>query len=202
MALADPFDLLAEFPGWSTDFDLVFRQETSRQANGRTRVKDLGSPIWGGTYQSVSMDANQLDRWRARLNALNGGERRFIGYSLSRCRPIAHPGSTTLPAGTLHTIDANRKAIRVNGLTGIKLQVGDMIQIGDADLHRVEEDATGPLTALFEVRPHIWPGVVTGAAVKIVRPACLMTIVPGSISTQAEVSTGRGTVSFQAMEAR
>lgn len=202
MALADPFDLLADFPGWSTDFDLIYRQESSRQANGRTRVKDFGSPLWGGTWQSARLSANALDRWRARLNALDGGVKRFIAYPLSRCRPIEHPGNGTLPQGTLNSIDANRKAIRVNGLTGIKLRAGDMIQIGASDLHRLEEDATGPLTGLFEVRPHIWPGVVTGAAVKVVRPFCHMTIVPGSIATSAEASTGRGTISFQAVEAR
>ncbi|MBP0439581.1 hypothetical protein [Tianweitania sediminis] len=198
MAIADPFDLLADFPGWSTEFDLVHRQETSRQANGVTRLKDLGSPIWGGAWQSRIMRANELDRWRARLNALEGGARRFLGYSSSRCRPITHPGSGTLPTGSLGTIAANRKTISVSGLGSVALKAGDLIQIGATDLHRVVEDAAGS----FEVRPHIWPGVSAGAAVRIMKPACLMTIVPGSISASADPSTGRGAISFQGLEAR
>ncbi|MBP0438417.1 hypothetical protein [Tianweitania sediminis] len=198
MALADPFDILADFPGWSIEFDLVHRQETSRQANGVTRVKDLGSPIWGGTWQSRVLRANELDRWRARLNALEGGAKRFIAYASSRCRPIAHPGSGALPAGSLGSIASNRKTISVSGLAGVSLKAGDLIQIGAADLHRVVEDASGS----FEVRPHIWPGVSAGAAVKIAKPSCLMTIVPGSVSASADPSTGRGAISFQGLEAR
>ena len=38
--------------------------------------------------------------------------------------------------------------------------------------------------------------------VSVYRPFCLMAIVPGSISSQADPQTGRGTVSFQAIEAR
>lgn len=79
-----------------------------------------------------------------------------------------------------------------------------MVQIGTKDLHQVMEAAVAVagLTPLFEVRPHIWPGVATGAAVSISRPACIMAIVPGSISSTADMATGRGVVSFQAIEAR
>ncbi len=202
MALVYPLDILDGFPGWTTEFEPVFRQEQSRQANGVTRVKDQGSPIWRGAWQSKVLSANALDHWRARLEALEGGLKTFRGYSLSRCRPIAHPGSSALPQGALHTIGANRNAIRVNNIAGITLSIGDIIQIGDADIHRVMEPAAGTLTALFEVRPHLWPGVATGATVRLVKPSCIMTLVPGSVSSQADPQTGRGSISFQGMEAR
>lgn len=202
MSISYPLDLLDGFPGWSIEFDLLYRQEQSRQANGRTIVKDMGSPLWRGTYQSRSLSPNELDAWRARLASLENGLQTFKGYALSRCRPILHPGSSALPIGSLHTIDASRKAIRGSGLTGISLSVGDMIQIGTKDLHQVMEPAVGTLTGLFEVRPHLWPGVVTGAAVSIMKPACIMAIVPSSISSTADMATGRGTISFQAIEAR
>lgn len=201
MALTYPLDLLAGFPGWTTQFEPLFRQELSRQANGRTRSKDLGSPLWMGAWQSRSLSPNELDYWRARLEAMEGGIKEFLGYSLSRCRPIAHPGNAALPIGTLSTI-ADRKTIRVDGLTGITLSVGDLIRIGTRNVHRVQEPATGPLTALFEVRPHLWPETVTGDTVTIERPSCPMTIVAGSVSSPADPATGRGVVSFQAIESR
>ncbi|WP_244563638.1 hypothetical protein [Ensifer aridi] len=80
-----------------------------------------------------------------------------------------------------------------------------MIQIGSKDLYRVQEDVVADgagLTPLLEVRPHLWPGTVTGTAVSVVRPHCYMTIVPGSINTDADKATGRGSVSFSAIEAR
>ncbi|MFC3206885.1 hypothetical protein [Aquamicrobium soli] len=202
MSITYPVDLLAAWPGWCTDFSLLWRQEQSRQANGRTIVKDLGSPLWQATYQSRSLSPNELDEWRARLDAMENGLQTFKGYSLSRCRPVKHPGAVSLPAGALSTVNANRKAVRASGLTGITLSVGDMLQIGTKDLHRVMEAATGDPTNEFEIRPHLWPGVGEGAAVSISRPSCTMAVVPGSVSSQADAATGRGTVSFQAIEAR
>lgn len=197
MAITYPFDLLATFEGHSIEFDLFSRQEVSRQANGRTIAKDLGSPLWAAVYQSVPMYADDLDAWRARLNALENGQKTFYGRSLSRIRPINHPGSSELPAGTLATISENRKEITISGLTGIELTVGDMVQIGAADLHRIVGESSGT----FEVRPHLWPGAEAEDAVSISSPRCVMAIVPGSVTSNAEL-WGLGSISFQAIEAR
>jgi hypothetical protein len=204
MALTEPLDILSDFPGWCTSFDLLWRQEQSRHASGRTRVKDFGSPIWQAAYVSRSLSPNELDFWRARLTAAENGLVTFIAYPTSRCRPIKHPGSSTLPTGTLDTIDDNNKAIKVSGLTGITLSVGDFIQIGDSDLHQVMEPAVAVagLTPLFEIRPHLWPGAAVTDAVTISRPHCLMTVVPGSVSANADLATGRGSISWQGIEAR
>lgn len=190
-------DLLADFPGWSTQFELLWRQEVSRVGGGRTYVKDLGDPLWIATYQSRSLSPNELDGWRARLDVMENGSQTFYGRSFSRCRPIKHPGSSVLPSGTIATISTDRKTVALSGFSGITFSIGDLLQVGSADLHRVV--AAG---ASLEVRPHLWPGVGAGDAVVINKPACVMAIVPGSISSLAELSTGRGAVSFQAMEAR
>lgn len=201
--MADPVDLLTGFPGWCTDFSLLWRQEHSRHASGRTRVKDFGTPLWQASYVSTTLSPNTLDQWRARLAALEGGLNTFIGYPLSRCRPTLHPGSSVLPEGELHTIDENNKAVRVDGLTGITLSVGDFVQIGD-HLYQVMEAAVtvDGLTPLFEVRPHLAPGTALEDVVLIARPSVAMTLVPGSISASADPRTGRGSISFQAIEAR
>lgn len=204
MALTEPLDLLSDFPGWTVSFDLVARQEMSRHASGRTRVKDLGSPLWRGSWVSRTMRANELDSWRARLSHAMVSQMTFTAWPMSRCRPILHPGSAVLPEGEVHTIGENNKSLRVDGLTGISLSVGDFIQIGDADLYRVLEPAAAlsGLTPLFEVEPHLWPGLVEEEPVIISRPSCLMVIEPGSVSANADPRTGRGSVSFQAIEAR
>ena len=93
-------DLLASFPGWATQFELLWRQEISRASGGRTYVKDLGDPLWTATYQSRSLSINELDYWRARIDAMENGAQTFYGRSLSRCRPIKHPGSSLLVSGT------------------------------------------------------------------------------------------------------
>ncbi|MEO4000309.1 hypothetical protein [Mesorhizobium sp. CAU 1732] len=207
MAITYPLDLLANWPGWSTEFALLYRQEQSRQANGRTLVKDFGSPLWQASYTTRSLRPNELDEWRARLASLENGLQTFRGYALSRCRPQAHPGNGALATGNLLVIRADRKSIQVNQLTpNMRLTVGDMIQMGDRDLHQVMETrtavSTGWIDTDFEVRPHIWPGVTTNTPVSVVKPSCVMTVVPGSISSTADLATGRGAVSFQAIEAR
>lgn len=198
MAITYPFDLLDGFKGHSVEFDLLWRQEQSRQASGRTIVKDMGSPLWKANYQSVPMHADDLDVWRARLHAMENGFRTFKGYPWARLRPINHPGSSALPSGTINSISSDRKTITFAGLTDLNLQAGDMVRIGTGDLHQI----VGVDAGVFEVRPHIWPGVETGDAVSIDKPYCIMAIVPGSITSTADMASGIGAISFQAIEAR
>jgi len=202
----DVLNILSTFPGWSPDFDLMYRQEQSRSAGGKTYVKELGAPLWIASWMSVTLRPNDIDAWRARLKALEGGMVEFRAIPTSRYYPIAYPngawptGGAFSGSGTVGTVNANRKAISAAGFpVGYTHKVGDYVQIGPGDLHQVLENAT---TGQFEIRPHLWPGVAAGAALKVFKPFCLMTVVPGSISSQADPSTGRGKISFQAIESR
>lgn len=214
MTLSEPFDLLPDFPGWVTKFELRYRQEQSRTAGGRTLVKDMGSPLWQLAAQTKVLRPNELDYWRARLAALENGLKTFWGYPLSRTYPISYPKGSWPTAGafdgvsaSLASINANRRAVAVGDLpAGFKLSVGDFISI-DGDLHQAMEAATANgsgLTPQFEIRPHLWPDMAIGfpaPVVSVYRPACLMAVVPGSISADAGLN-GWGSVSFQAIEAR
>lgn len=202
MAITYPYDILADFPGWSTDFDLAYRQEISRTAIGQTFVKDFGSPLWTASYQSIVLRPNELDAWRARLKALEGGLQQFRGRPTSRCYPIAYPNGTgmgSVSAVTVGSIATDRKTVGLSGLpVGYVASVGDYIQIGGNNLHQIVS-VSGPSV---EVRPHLWPVSAVGDAVTLVKPSCLMTIVPSSINTTAELSTGRGVITFQGFESR
>lgn len=207
MALTEPLDLLTNFPGWCTSFDLHARQEQSRHASGRTRTKDFGQPLWRGAWVSTSLSANRLDALRARIEHAMVSQMTFKAWQSSRCRPIAHPGTATLPTGELSAIGDDDKTVRVADLTGITLSVGDMLRIAPSSgsgggLYRVLESATGTPTNLFTIEPHLWPGTVTGQDVVIDKPWVAMTIDPGSMSASADPRTGRGSVSFAATEAR
>lgn len=198
MAITYPFDLLSDLKCTQQEFDLLWRQEQSRQANGRTIVKDFGSPLWRASYQGIPMYPDELDFWQARLDAMENGLGTFYGRSFTRLRPIAHPGSSALPSGTLNTIGEDRKTVTFSGLSTVTLQVGDLVQIGTKDLHRIVDVAS----SVYEVRPHIWPGVEEDDAVIIDKPRCIMAIVPGSVTRTGEHGAGIGTIRFQAIEAR
>lgn len=210
---SEPFEILADFPGWVTGFDLMSRQEQSRSSAGVTYVKELGPPLWTLKAQSKVLSPNTLDHWRARLKVLEGGLYTFLGYPLSRVYPATYPkgswptgGSFDGVSASLSAVNANRKAVRIDDLpAGFRFVVGDYLAIG-TDLHQVVDNATADgsgLTPEFEVRPHIWPGVAAPGAdpVSVYRPACVMAIVPGSISTDASLS-GWGSVAFEAIEIR
>lgn len=202
MAITYPYDILADFPGWSIEFDLAYRQETSRTSIGQTFLKDFGSPLWTASYQSRSMRPNELDAWRARIKALEGGLKQFRGGPTSRCYPIAYPNGTGLgdvSAVAVSSIGANRNTIGLSGLPGgYVASVGDYLQIRTNDLYQIVNVSGSEI----EVRPHLWPTTAVGDAVTLVKPSCLMTIVPGSINTTADLSTGRGVITFQGFESR
>ena len=71
MTITYPLDLLSDFPGWTTKFEPMLRQEQSRTAAGRTYTKDLGPSLWQLTAVSKPLKPNELDYWRARLNMLS-----------------------------------------------------------------------------------------------------------------------------------
>jgi len=194
-----PLDILADFPGWSTEFDLLHRQELSRTAGGTTIAKDMGTPLWRASYQSRPLRPNTLDQWRARLSLLEGSVQRFMGRPMSRCYPIAHPngrGLGDVSAVTVAGITLN-KVVTLNGAPAdYKSSIGDYVQIG-RHLYQIVG-----LDGGIEVRPHLAPGTAVGNAVVLVRPSVPMIIVHGTLSTTADSGTGRGSITFQAIESR
>lgn len=216
MSLSYPIDILQSFPGWTTSFELMWRQEQSRQSNGVTRVKDFGEPLWSLKASTKSLSRRELDYWRARLDSLENGLNTFKGYPLSRFYPIAYPRGTW-PTGLsfdgvsaqVHSIGGDNKSLALDHLpVGYVVSIGDMISInwtsGKQSLHRVMEPGTANgsgITGTFEVRPHLTLGVATTNVTSVKAPWCPMTVVPDSISASSDDS-GRGKISFSAVEFR
>ena len=209
MAITFPYDLLAGFPGWQTDFKIYRRQELSRTASGKTIVKDIGDPLWMATYTSKAMKPNDLDRWRARLEVLDGGLQTFRGYVLSRCYPIMHPrgdwgtGVTWNGICAIQAIATNRKELSLKNVpVGFRLRQGDVMMIGQGRIHRVQNtiNTTTTSTALIEVRPHLRPDIAIDDVVTFVKPWCTMNIDVDGLDAEADLS-GLGAISFTATEA-
>lgn len=202
MAIQYPYDLLSGFPGWFADFDLMYRQEQSRSQGGVTYVKDMGTPLWRASYQTRQLRPNEMDMWKAKTKALEGGLKQFIAYPLSRCYPIAYPkgrGLGNVSNLKVSSIGADRKTITMSGRpAGYIFSVGDYIQIGTRNLHQI----VGVDGLNVEFRPHLWPETAVNDAVKVVNPYCIMAIVPSSLQTGTDSQFARGSISFQAVESR
>ncbi|HWD14342.1 MAG TPA: hypothetical protein VG519_13410 [Pseudochrobactrum sp.] len=201
MVISYPFNLLDSFPGWSTEFDLFYRQEYSRTAGGATIGKDFGTPLWKANFATRSLKPNELDVWRARLKTLEGSLQQFMGRPFSRCYPIAYPngnGMGDVSNVKIANLNENNKAYRLSGLpVGYQTSVGDYQQIGNKLYQVVDVDGQD-----IEIRPHLAPGTAVGNVVTLIKPSVPMIIMPGTLTTSAELSTGRGTISFQAIESR
>lgn len=189
---------MQDFPGWTTQFELFFRQEQSRQASGRTIVKDFGTPLWRATYQSRPLRPNLLDEWRARLGALGNGLTPFKAWPSSRCWPILHPYGEGAVPGVIATVGLNNKSFTVDWADGeTLLSVGDYVEVNARWLFQVTGVAAGVIT----VAPNLPLGILAGQSVSIAKPGVQMLLVPGTVSTGSGLN-GRGTVSFQAIEDR
>lgn len=216
MALSFPLNFLPDWPGWSTQFDLAWRKEVSRQASGANRVKDFGTPLWHAKYQTRDLfRPSQLDYWRAVLGSLDGGEQTFKAYHIARSYPIAYPAGSW-PTGvsfngetaTVHTVGVDNKSLRVDLLpAGYVVSVGDFLSIEYGSptkyfLCQAVETATADgsgVTPTFEVRPHLPVGLAVDGIVRVKRPFCLMTIDPGTLSIPSNL-IGRGSISFEATQ--
>lgn len=207
MAVTFPLNLLDDLSGigWSTDFELVYRQEQSRHASGRIRVKDYGTPIWSASYSTKNLSPNRLDYWKARLSLLDNGLNTFYAYPMSRCWPIKHPnglGLNTLTA-TVNSINANNKELSLKDIPNLNLSTGDYISVNNRLYQVMEDMSTGTLGQgpEFEVRPHFnINNIAVDDTVRIYQPRCLMTLVPGSQSFGSGLN-GRGSVAFSGIEA-
>lgn len=189
---------MENFPGWSTQFEPLFRQEQSRHASGRTRVKDFGTPIWMATFQSIPLRPNALDEWRARLAALQNGLETFKVWPTSRCWPQAHPRGVGAVPGVIASIGLDNRSISITWTGGTTtLSVGDYLEINSARLYQV----TGFSGGVVQLFPHLSAGTLVGQSVTVNRPGVLMSIDPGSVGSGAALN-GRGSVSFRAIEAR
>lgn len=202
MAITYPLEFLEDFPGWNTEFDLIYRQEISRQASGRSIVKDMGTPVWKATWQSVRLKPNELSRWRAVIASLENGNKTFRGWDKARKYPILYPngapGSDSF--GNIATVSSDRKSITVSSLSSMKVSVGDYFDVDNMYLHQVMEANTGGSPA-FEIRPALYLSVDVGDIVNFYKPAALMRVIPGSVSSPQDVATGKGIISFQGIQA-
>lgn len=211
MALADPRDFLADFPGVSPRFDLVPMINVDPTRSGSQPSLDIGPSLWYADYKSRILKPSELRYWKAVIASLHGHA--FLGYDLAGCYPRAYPNGTW-PTGA--SFDGVASLLSVESVWSVILgglppgyvgSVGDYFGFlygGKYALHQVMEPFTadsGGETAAFEVRPEIRPGYVLSPEpdVQLVKPKTTMRIVPGSVSAPGN-DTSWGAISFSARQ--
>lgn len=133
----DIFDDLCLRDGFLTP---RFRQEISRTAGGRTRVKDIGPMLWEASYQTVPLSYHRSLEVQTDLLSLQGGIELFEGYDPRRPNPKFAIDADDLSAVFVNSISADRTRISLRGLpVDFTLSKADYLSIDDGvSLHLLD----------------------------------------------------------------
>lgn len=204
MALTYPL-ALAGFMDLMRPQEAILELDRPLQLNstrgGELLSAELAPPYWRGSVSLPPMPSRAADQLAARLAALSVPGRAFEVCHPHRIGPAGDPLGTALAgfAPVIEALPADPSSLRLGGLpSGYALAPGDLLAFsydpGSGSrraLHRVVEAATASTasaftafkTGKFQVEPYLRPGAAAGAAVSLIRPACLGVLVPGSVSS-------------------
>lgn len=164
--------------------------QLSGMGTGDVIAAQLAPPRISGIVTLGALKHDDAAEVQAVIESLDGPMQSFYLYAPQKPFPRFDPDGSKLGAATVttHTVGANNKSLRLQGLpSGYVLSVGDYLAFDYGTnpvrrgFHRIVEAATAPgssITPLFEVRPHLRPGVTTGLAVTLIKPAAKVFIVP------------------------
>lgn len=208
------------FPTWLAGmtqcaFRLDYQQEQDPSGDGDPLVRDIGPTLWRAEYRTSILQPDKMGEMEAWMDSLENGGQTFLGYDFRRPYPLAYlngfAGMTRAIGGsfdgtcTLGTVAGDNKSVPLSGLpAGFVFSPFDSFAFANDDgsiaLHRIMSAVTGNGGGVtVEVRPHVRTGWSNGATVKLVKPACLMKLVPDSYSPDQQ-ARGKGTISFKAVQ--
>jgi len=201
-------DLMSALAPTSVTFALEYGQETSGQASGQIRVKDLRSPIWKMKVECANMDIRRLRVIRALIDALGGSVDSFYAWDPGSQFPNLDPDGAILGAAEVQiaSLGADNKSLSLKGFpAAYELGAGDLFAFdfnGRRALHQVSAASvvanSSGVTPVFGITPHFRQGVTLGTTVILKRPAAEMRIIPGTINFGLAALTGQA--SFEAAQ--
>jgi hypothetical protein len=188
LALADLADLL---PIAAVAWTEARQEAVSALGSGEWLTHELGPPLHEAEVRTARLPHARAEQLRARLRAVDGGARFYLSNP-TMLYPQADPGGTILGSASvvIASINANRRALTLSGLpAGYVITMGDYLHVDYGTpsrraLLQAAEAATANgsgVTAEFEVRPQLRPGITAGLAVTLKKPAAKVKIVPGSL---------------------
>jgi hypothetical protein len=191
LAVADLADLL---PIAAVAWNEARQDAVSALGSGEWLTHELAPPLHEAEVRTARLPHARAEQLRARLRALDGGAHFYL-CNPTVLYPQADPGGAILSSANvvIATINANRKALTLSGLpAGYVITMGDYMHVDYGTpsrraLMQAVEGATANgsgVTAEFEVRPHLRPGIIAGLAVTLKKPAAKVKIVPGSVRVE------------------
>lgn len=196
----------------SVSWQLVEVVASSGYGNGDPLDVELAPARWEATVALANMSQFEAVEQRALIQMHLRPGRPFVLFNRAIPGPLLDPQGAAITGHmpVVHTIGAEGRSLRVNGLPGsYGLRVGDMLELrygtNRRSLHQVGEAATasaGGLTPAFDLDPNVPVGVEVGDTVRLVRAGAMMIRVPGSYDpgqSERAIVSGMG---FRAVQIR
>lgn len=184
----------------SVEWKLQRYDELSGLGTGAVLSAQLAPPRWTAKVNLAPMLNGEAFQVQALIEVLDPMASFYL-YAPQQPYPQSDPDGSILGASTpaVRTVGSDNKSFSLKGLpVGYVISVGDMIAFDYGSnptrraLHRVMETqvaTAGGNTVLFEVRPHLRPGIAIDLPVTLIKPAAKMLIVPGSFSPGTSIGT-------------
>lgn len=184
-------------------------QETSGQAGGQVRVRDLRSMLWDFNARLPSVPQADANDIKALIGSMGISRVSFLAWPLDRQYPKADPTGSIVGASTvqINSLNADNKRLSLKGLpNGYVLSRGDFIQFIYSTTHyalhqvvasSVTANGSG-VTTEFEVFPFIRQGAAVNNAVNLKLPCAEFRILPGSYDTAGD--NDAHSISFKARQ--
>jgi hypothetical protein len=217
MAIVYPLALPAGALFARCEFLLNTIEAVNVMPSGGLLATEVGTPAWTMKAETVPLFPGERARWQAWKLALRGSIGTFLAYDPDKEYPGAYGadvlGMTRAAGGAFDgngaLMDYTSEALAFGALpAGYQILAGDMLAVAGGGrrmlhmaLNDVVADGAGVVDALEVMPPVYTPGMAAaglGAPVALVRPSCIMRIMPESFTTQAEV--GPTAVSFEAVQ--
>lgn len=191
MTLTFPRDLTTSVAWTKADLYLKWRQEISKQANGVTLAKDLGSPLWMAKYTSIEYPLYTTQAFMADFESLGGSVRPFWLHTAKRPMPASvNPFSPpTLTGVTVLALGVDTVSIRFTGLPAFfVISKGDYIGIDipgggkELLLAATGSTANGAGNSPFlDVTHPIRSTVAVGQTVTLINPVIEALLIPNTL---------------------
>lgn len=194
----------------SVSWRLRDNQQYSGLGTGEILAVDLGPRLWEADVMCAPVRNADGMQIQALIESLDGAINGFYLYNPVTMFPQFDPTGSILGATVpqVNTVGVNNKSISLKLLpAAYRVTQGDMLAFDYGisperrALHRVVETVTANgsgVTAAFEIRPHLRPGLVVNTPVTLIRPSAKVLIVPGSLDVQSGLVVT--TIGFQAVQ--
>ncbi|TRA97046.1 MULTISPECIES: hypothetical protein [Agrobacterium] len=185
LSLAEVYNLL---PIASVTWDIQRNDEFSGVGSGDVWQAELADPFWFAEITLGRGLHDELKQAAAAIRDLEGAKQSFMCCDPLSPFPQADPNGDILGAAviTIRAVSANRRQALLQGFpAGYQLTRGDKLQFTQGTLRRFFEVSASAIANAggqmdLRVFPRLPLGLVAGASINLINPACPVIVAPGS----------------------